>query len=152
MKGILIAVVALVVLAGGGAGAYYFLKPKDANAETAAAETKKDKPEGPVAYVEMDPFVLSVVDKTQTHQFVSIAVALEVSDPQKVSEVEQKMPKLTDAYLTEMYGTFAQKALAEGGSIPLDVVRQKLKRITNDVMGEGVVDDVLMQMLNQHPV
>jgi len=98
MKGVIIAVLALLVIGGGGAGAYFFLQPKDANAET-VAEAEKPKDKSQVAYVEMDPFILSVVGKSQAHQVISIAVALEVSDPLNVQKVEQKRPKLTDAFL-----------------------------------------------------
>lgn len=147
---------ALLLLGGGGAGAYfYFGKGAEAAvAESPAEEAKKaEEAEGEakkVTYVEMPAIVLPIIDREGISQTVSMVVSLQVNDETKVEAVQEKLPKLADAFLSDMYGTLSQASAMEGGVIKVSTLKARLSDITKRVMGEGMADDVLLQVLQQH--
>lgn len=166
MRMIIIAVVALLVLGGGGAGAYfYFMKPAEASAGAVAAgevgkeheEAKKGgkeaKEEGPPhEFVELDPLLLPIMDNNGVNQVISLVVALEVEDAKTAEEVTKMTPKLKDAFIQEMYGRLNQYAALKGGAVQVSDIKKHLNEISAKVMGEGVVKDVLLQVVQQRPI
>ena len=155
MKTIIMIIGALAVLAGGGAGAYFYFQGEaeaSAPAGDHKAAKKKDKKEAVhYEYVELDPLILPIVDKTGVSQVVSMVVALEVNggDSAKVSSMA---PKLKDAYIQDLYGMLSEHAALKGGVIQVAEVKRRLSVITHDLMGEGVINDVLLQVVSQRRV
>jgi len=156
MKLIMMIVGALVVLAGGGAGAYFYFQG-EAVASAPAGEhgevkKKKDKHEQVhYEYVELDPLILPIVDKTGVSQVVSMVVALEVNggDSAKVSSMA---PKLKDAYIQDLYGMLSEHAALKGGVIQVGYIKERLNQISNEVMHDGEINDVLLQVVQQRPI
>ncbi|MCE7885930.1 MAG: flagellar basal body-associated FliL family protein [Alphaproteobacteria bacterium PRO2] len=165
MRMVLIAVVALLVLGGGGAGAYfYFSKPAEASAGEAAKEVaashEKGKDEkkkggghgGGTEFVELDPLILPIIDNSGVTQTVSLVIALEVEDKVKAEEVKKLTPRLKDAYIQDMYGVLNKHAALKGGVVQVSAVKSRLTKITTDVLGEDMVSDVLLQVVQQRPI
>lgn len=168
MRMIMIAVLALVVLGGGGAGAYfYFQKPAEAAAtegdEVADNHGKKDEKHAKakkkgghgadaIEFVEMDPLILPIVNSEGLSQTVSLVIALEVSDKESVDLVEKMTPKLKDAYIQDMYGMLSQHANLKGGVIQVGDIKSRLNKISAEVLGEDIVHDVLLQVVQQRPI
>lgn len=166
MRMILIAVVALLVLGGGGAGAYfYFSKPAEASAGEAGKEVaaghEKGKDEkkkggghggGGTEFVELDPLILPIIDNSGVTQTVSLVIALEVEDKVKAEEVKKLTPRLKDAYIQDMYGVLNKHAALKGGVVQVSAVKSRLTKITTDVLGEDMVSDVLLQVVQQRPI
>ena len=166
MRMILIAVVALLVLGGGGAGAYfYFSKPAEASAGEAAKEVAashekgKDEQnkggghgEGGAEFVELDPLILPIIDSSGVTQTVSLVIALEVEDKVKAEEVKKLTPRLKDAYIQDMYGVLNKHAALKGGVVQVAAVKSRLTKITTDVLGEDMVSEVLLQVVQQRPI
>ncbi len=164
MRMILIAVVALLVLGGGGAGAYfYFSKPAEASAGEAAKEVaathKKDEKKkggghggGGTEFVELDPLILPIIDSSGVTQTVSLVIALEVADKDKAEEVKKLTPRLKDAYIQDMYGVLNKHAALKGGVVQVAAVKSRLTKITTDVLGEDMVSEVLLQVVQQRPI
>lgn len=150
MKGIIIAVLALAILGGGGYFAYTKFMPQE-EVEQAAVEEKKEKDAVELAYVDMEPFVFSVVGSDRAHNVLSMAVALEISELKHAEKIEALKPRLTNAFLMEMYTIVERKSVREGGALPVAEIRERLTRIGKKVAGDDVVDDVLLQILNRHP-
>jgi flagellar FliL protein len=158
---IMIAVVALLVCGGGAAGAYfYFFQPAEASAGDAADEVGKAHEQakgghGKVAgssFVELDPLILPIVDNNGVNQVVSLVVALEVADEETMKAVEAMTPKLKDAYIQDMYGMLNGYASMKGGVVQVAMIKKRLNKISNDVLGENVVHDVLLQVVQQRPI
>ncbi|NBX65818.1 MAG: flagellar basal body-associated FliL family protein [Proteobacteria bacterium] len=154
LKKVLIPVLALILLLSGGVGAYFFMGGESvaSTGETAKVEEKAEGEEGgKIAYVPMQPIILPIIDQDGISQTVSLVVSLEVRDAAKVAEVEQNLPVLADAFLSDMYGTLSKKSSMEGGVIKVSQLKARLVEITKRVMGEGAVNGVLLQVLQQHP-
>jgi len=148
---------ALVVLAGGGAGAYFYFN-SEAEASTPAAEhkeaKKKKKDHGDEAhyeYVELDPLILPIVDKSGVSQVVSMVVALEV-EAANAAKVTSLAPKLKDAYIQDLYGMLSEQAALKGGVIQVGYIKKRLNAISQEVMHDGEINDVLLQVVQQRPI
>jgi flagellar FliL protein len=161
MRMIILALGALVVLGGGGAGAYfYFMKPAEAAVGTEmAAETKKaEKHEAKgghgegAAFVEMDPLILPILDKDGITQVISLVVAIEVNDEAGKKAVEAVIPRLKDAYIQEMYGLLSKQAAMKGGVLQVAMLKEKLNKVSTEVLGEEGFNDVLLQVVQQRNI
>ncbi len=164
MKKALMGIIALMVLGGGAGGAYYFFKqPAEAaiteEGDHAPKEAKADKKEGgghgekpQMAFVKMDPLILPIMDENGVSQIISLVVALEVKDEETAKEVQFMAPKIKDAYLQDMYGVLNRKAALEGGAVQVGMIKKRLNMITNKVLGEDKVSDVLLQVVQQRPI
>ena len=112
----------------------------------AGGDAPKDG-EGPgVHFVELNPLILPVIDEYGLTQMVSLVVAVEVDSEEKVAKVNKLLPRLTDAYLSDLYGTFATKA-PKNGVIPISYLKKRMNKMSSKVLGEHVVDDVLVQVM-----
>lgn len=161
MKKIMIMLVALLLIGGGGAGAYfYFMKPAEAaqtegeidkKAEKKSAKKEKDD-KAHVEFVELDPLILPIIDDSGVVQTVSLVIAIEVSAPENAGKVNALAPRLKDAYIQEMYGVLNKHAALKGGIIQVNILKERLNEISAKVLGEDVVDDVLLQVVQQRPV
>lgn len=161
MKKIIIIVVALLLLGGGGFAAFTFLGGKPAEASVDAKTAKKDKEEGEkavskeeadakVAFVKIDSLTLPIVNKSGVVQIVNISVTLEVEDAEKAKAIEKFTPRLKDAYIQDLYGTLSSStAMSESGVVEVNVVKKRLNAITQKVLGNDSVKDVLLQAVQQ---
>ncbi len=155
MKKLIIAIVALALLGGGGGGAYmFFMKPANAS-ETAKEETAKKEEvnkDATVAFVQMSPLVLPIVDKNGVSQIINLVISLEVKDAETGKEVERLQPRLKDAYIQDMYGVLTRQAAMEGGVVQVGYIKSRLNKVTARVMGKDKVQDVLLQVVQQRPI
>ena len=165
MRMMIMAVVLLALLGGGGAGAYFYFfnKPAEAaigdeakKADEAHKEAKKgekgDHGESATQFVELDPLILTIVDNEGVQQVLSLVIALEVSGPSQADEVKALKPRLKDAYIQDLYGVLNEHAALKGGVVQVGAIKERLNIATKKVMGEDVVDDVLLQVVQQRPI
>ena len=103
-------------------------------------------------YVELDPLVLPIVDKSGVSQVVSMVIALELKELSAADEVRRLSPKLKDAYIQDMYGMLNEHAALKGGVIQVGYIKDRLNKISNDVVGGDKVNDVLLQVVQQRPI
>lgn len=154
MKKILVSVIALALLTGSGFGAYlFFAKPAQASeAKKEESAEGKENPDANIKFVQMTPLVLPIVDKNGVSQVVSLVVSLEVKDELAAKEVERLTPRLKDAYIQDMYGVLTRQAAMEGGVVQVGYIKSRLNKVTAKVMGQDMVRDVLLQVVQQRPV
>lgn len=107
---------------------------------------------GGIEFVELEPLILPVVDNSGVSQTVSMVVSLEVVDTASADKVKLLSPKLKDAYITDMYGVLNEHAALKGGVIQVGAIKERLNKITTKIMGEHVVNDVLLQVVQQRPI
>jgi flagellar FliL protein len=155
MRLMIMAVLGLLLLGGGGAGAYfYFNQEQDpvAAQEAAAKKAEIKRSKTPSTFVELDPLILPIVDDNGVKQTVSMVIALEVFGNDSATKVEYMTPKLKDAYIQDMYGVLSKHAALKGGVIQVSMIKDRLNRVTAQVMGDDVVHDVLLQFVQQRPI
>lgn len=102
-----------------------------------------------VHFVELNPLILPIINDHGAAQMVSIVVSVEVDSQEKADQVTKYSPRLTDAFLSDLYGSFSNLAKANGGIVPIPVLKQRLNALSNKVLGDHVVDDVLLQVLQK---
>lgn len=164
MKMAIIGLLAVLVLGGGAAGAYfYFSKPAVASggpvdeAAKAAHDAKAaEAAEGAAApkqeFVELHPLILPVIGENGVTQTVSLVVSLEVPDAATAEEVKRLSPRLQDAFIQDMYGALNRKDSMEKGVLRVAPLKARLNRVTKKVLGEGKVNDVLLQVVQQRKI
>ena len=114
------------------------------SASLSTAQAKEGEPA--VLFVELQPLILPVIDKYGTTKTVSLVVAIEVDSQEKADQVTKFSPRLTDAYLSDLYGALSHKA-TEGGIIPITYLKKRLNVMSAKVLGDEVVSDVLVQVM-----
>ncbi len=164
MKLAIIALVAVLLLGGGAAGAYfYFDKPAQASigpvdeAAKAEHEAKKEAAaEGAAApaeqFVRLDALIFPIIDEKGVSQVVSIVVSLEVPDAEAAKEVERLSPRLRDAYIQDMYGMLNRKNSMENGVLSVAMIKERLNKMSLKVLGETKFNDVLLQVVQQRQI
>ncbi|MBL8642253.1 MAG: flagellar basal body-associated FliL family protein [Alphaproteobacteria bacterium] len=161
MKKIILIVVAMLLLGGGGFAAFTFFGGKAAQASVDPKQEAKDKSkaesseskkqdDAKVAFVKIDPLTLPIVNKKGVVQIVNISITLEVEDAEKAKEIEKFTPRLKDAYIQDMYGALGSAlALTETGVVEVNTVKKRLNAVTQKVLGNDSVRDVLLQAVQQ---
>ena len=153
-------VVALIMLGGGGGGAYMYFMGSPAVAASVEKEPEKhaekdkdgdDHGKG-YEYVELDPLILPIIDEYGVSQVVSLVVSIEVKDSKTADKVKKYAPRLTDAYIQDMYGVLNKHAALKGGVVQVQKLKKRLNKVSKKVMGDDVINDVLLQVVQQRPI
>lgn len=110
---------------------------EDAPAEEGAPE---------LHFVELNPLIIPVINEHGVTQMVSLVIAVEVDSQEKADKVTKFSPRLTDAYLSDLYGAFSNYDPAKG-ALPIAYLKQRLNKMSVKVLGDDVVADVLLQVL-----
>ena len=154
MRSLFFVLAALIALGGGGAGAYfYFMKPAEASATEKVDHKKAKKAEKEhFEFVELDPLILPIVDSTGVSQTVSLVITLEVPDANAKNKIIAITPRLKDAFIQDMYGVLNKHAALKGGVIQIGMLKSRLNEVSTKVAGEGTVNDVLLQVVQQRPI
>lgn len=165
MKMAVIALVAVLLLGGGAAGAYfYFAKPAEASAgplneakkaeHEAKVEKAKEGEEAPKAqFVALDALILPIIDDSGVTQTVTMLVSLEVTDEATAKEVTNLTPRVKDAFIQDMYGSLNRKnAMNASGLVDVASIKARLNKVALKVLGPDKVKDVLLQVVTQRPI
>ncbi len=156
MKKAILSFLAFLLLAGGGAGVYFYMATpaQAATGEEAPAEKAEgEAAEGAkITYVPMEAIVLPIIGRDGISQTISLVVSLEVKDEATAEKVKNSLPKLADAFLSDMYGTLSQASAMEYGVIKVSTLKTRLTSITDKLLGKDTVNGVLLQVLQQHPI
>lgn len=139
MKKIILIVVVLLVLGGGGFAVWKFML---GGGEKAAMSQAQELQAAPPVYVDLDPFVISVIRGNRVVKYLSLSLKLEVAGPVAEAKVKKMMPYLRDAYLTRLHTALSR------GDPDVTYDAEKMKRIllaeSEKVVGPGYVRDVLV--------
>lgn len=104
-------------------------------------------------YVEISPFVIPVLGPNGPEEMVSLIVTLELAPGvDRAIYVKQRLPKLNDAYVQSLYGALDRKTVKRGGLVDVSLVKAKLQKATDRILGPGYVQDVLVQAVAQRKV
>ncbi|MEZ0262722.1 MAG: hypothetical protein ACAH80_17080 [Alphaproteobacteria bacterium] len=144
MRGNLYIYVLMAVLAVTGPGIAVAQEPEPEG----AAALLLAKPE--FAYIEMRPLVLPVITPRGLTQQVSLVISLEIPYDDK-AHVEYLLPKLTDAYIGELYGQLGIGGglMTPQGALDPTEIKTRLTSTTEKVMGAEKVHDVMLQVVQQ---
>jgi flagellar protein FliL len=150
---ILVLLLVALIFGGGGFGAGWFLFANKGEVhEEKVEEPPPPPPAGPPVFVNVGPLTVPVLGAERIDQFVTLMVALELTDMATAENVRAQAPRLTDAFLTTIYGAIASGKVMSGGVLDVAQVKSKLGDASTKVLGKGMVRDVLIQVVNQRPM
>lgn len=149
MKAIILLLLGLTLLGGAAFGGWTlynkYMVPKTPE-EIAREEAAKPPP--PVAYVRLNPIVVPAIGKEKVEQFVTIVATVEV-DAAKQPQAQAQVTRLVDAFISTVYAGVDDKTLMSGPLINIPVLKEKLTAAAGRVLGPGVVQGVLVQVVTQ---
>lgn len=138
MKKTLIPVLLVATLSILGIGGWLFLD-KEADA--------RDTEPRDVIYVDMDPVAFPVLTGDRVEQLVMLGISLQVGSEDNADLIRRKERAIADAMLRNLYGRV--NTGAPGRVLDIDKVREKLAASTASVVGEDIVDSVLIRTVSQ---
>jgi flagellar protein FliL len=133
------------VLAGGGAGAYFFLFKKSANGESAKTEEPLTPPK--VAFSDMQDILVNIQSNDGTPAYLKLGLSLELEDDAQKTAIQPLMPRITDqfqAYLREL-----RLDDLKGSAGVLRLKEELLRRVNVAAAPYHVRDVLLKEMIVQ---
>jgi hypothetical protein len=96
----------------------------------------------------MNGIVVPVIGAAKVEQFVTVVVTLEVLAA-RAPVVQVNQPRLSDAFLTTLYGALDDRTIMKGSIVDLGAVKEKLIEAAAKTVGPDLVRDVLVQVIMQ---
>lgn len=152
MRILLVLIVAIVFGGAGFAGGWWYFTIFAPPQHEAEAKPPEPPPAGPPSFVNIGPLTVPVLGGDKAEQFVTLVVALEVADGTVAERVRSLAPRLTDAFVTSLYGAIGNGHMLHGGLIDVQQIKSRLLAASRKVVGDGVARDVLIQVVSQRPV
>lgn len=154
MKKIVIAVAVVLMLAGGTVSVLKWLGIgpfAEVEAEAEAVETGATGPSGePPRFVTMDALVIPVFQGDKVAATVQIQLKLEAANVENESEIARLLPRLNDAFLSDLYG-FIPRHLSKEKRVDVALIKDRLQLLGDKVTGPGVIKSVLVQAVLENP-
>jgi flagellar basal body-associated protein FliL len=154
---IVIILVLVLALAGGGAfAAWKFLGvnlpflPPSPSAAPVDENAPPKKPKVPTTFVELEPLTLPMIREGKIETFLIIQIVLDVRIPDGPPLVQKGMPYLKDRMIR--YLMALSQLDIRPGIMDLPFVKSRLMPICDEVLGEGIVQDMLFQHYFQRPL
>jgi len=139
MKKILLILIVLLLAAGGGGGYYYFF------ILAAEGEMAEEPPPPPpdIRFIEMDSLRIPVIRGGAVVNYIALTVSLETIGPDNEELATSLLPRLRNAFLTDLNGYFATVPIED--RIMVRSIKRRLLILCDRVLGPGVVSAVLIQ-------
>jgi len=151
MKRLVIILVLLLILAGAGAGGWwFFLRPAPDEAAADAGSQPEASAEGIVSKsaIEFDPIILPILREGRVRRHMTFVLTLEMDRPLSLDKISELKPRLRDAFLSELHGIYAFRRVQEGDA-PMPVIRWRLARAGERVLGPGAVKGVFFKYIGR---
>ena len=142
MRNIVIMIIALIVVGGGG---YFGWRQITVGQPESAPEIPYGSIEGEPLYIELEPLTAPFVRDGKFAHYVVIIVNLEVASRDDVDTVRGFLPRLRDAFVTELH-TMATMRNPDQAMINIRRVKSRLLANADAVLGAGIVRGVLVQL------
>jgi flagellar FliL protein len=137
LKFLIAGLAALVLLAGGGVGAYVLLFSGKHAAKTEAADAK------PAVFVDLPEVVVNLANgRADRTQYLKIKVVLELPERKMVAEIQPIMPRVMDAFQTYLRELRPNDL---DGSAGLYRLKEELTRRVNAAIAPNRINAVLFK-------
>lgn len=144
MKKILLGAALMLLAAGGAAGWKFGLPMLQADAAEVAPTPVESR------FVPLPGLAVPILrDGVLVEQF-ELTIQLEVAGPEGEKRTEQRLPLLTDALVTELYGVVALRHVLQRED-GVETVRERLTLVAERVLGEDMLRQVLLTSINRRP-
>ena len=147
MKKLAILLVLLLLLGGAvGAGWWFFLREQP-EADSAQAVEEESLVRA-TRVIKLDPIILPVIREGQVTLHVTVVVVIELAEAVPLEALRVFSQPLRDTMLSELHGMYAVRYVQERG-YKLPVVKERLSKAAERVLGAGSVRGVMLKDLNK---
>ena len=98
----------------------------------------------------MDVLVIPIFQGEKVAATVQIQLKLEAANVESASEIARLLPRLSDAFLRDLYG-FIPRHLRKEEHLDVALIKDRLQFVGNKVAGPGVIKSVLVQAVLEIP-
>ena len=137
MRKIIIIFFAITILIGSGS----FAVLQQLNIGPFAKTDTEDKTKtDPIDFISMDPLVIPIIQGNS----VAATIKLELKIKAKLefkNKIHREMTRLKDAYIRDLH-SFFPRLMSDQTELDIDALKQRLKEISNRVLGAGVIISV----------
>ena len=104
---------------------------------------------GDLVYVKLEPMVVPVISDNGAQQLVTFMIQLHVKDFNAADKLRSRMPQLTDAIFTALYGGLGQGSLRIGHQVNLPKVKKRIVEAVDKAIEPNLIEDVLLGGVGQ---
>lgn len=104
-----------------------------------------------IQHLPLPVFSIPVIRDNEVTDQVNIAIVVETKGEGNRDKVIAGRHKLYDAFLRDLYGLLAIKR-ADGKLFDQQVVKIRLARVSEKVLGQGVINNILVSGISQRPL
>jgi hypothetical protein len=104
-----------------------------------------------IQHLPLPIFSIPVIRDNEVTDQVNIAIVVETKSDESRDKVIAGRFKLYDAFLRDLYGLLAIKR-ADGQLLDQQVVKIRLARVSDKVLGPGVINNILVSGVSQRPL
>jgi flagellar basal body-associated protein FliL len=124
---------------------FVWLSPAHAESDAARPEGE-GAPAASVQYYELDAFTVTLYRDDAPVGALTARLVLQLHSDDARTVIASSKQKLRDAMLRELLRA-ADREARNGPKIDLDLVKRRMKKVAQRTLGQGVIDDVLVQAL-----
>lgn len=144
----------MVALIGAATGILKWQKIGPFRFQIAATEQEleqidADFPDDKPNFIDMDPIVIPLFQDDQLAGNIQLAIKLEIRNKNNYSKIYRLMPKLADAFLSDLY-VYIPRYLIRAEQIDITTIKSRLLKLSDKVAGPGVIADVLVHALKDN--
>jgi len=149
LKKLIIAVLGILLLVGGAASVLKFMKLGPFEEEVAAEQEEMVRDDDTL-FVDMEPLVIPVFQGDKVAATVQIQVKLETIGKDNKAKLQHIMPRISDLFIRDLH-TFIPRLLKQKERIDVLIVKQRLKLISDKLIGPELIQNVLVQSVIDTP-
>jgi flagellar basal body-associated protein FliL len=138
----LIPICLLLVFASAGAAWWFLLRAPEAKASGGAEAAVSTAP----SFLELQPLTIPVVRESAVERMLRVSLTLELAGAEASGRATDALPRLTDAFVVELYGLLGRRQMAER-QYDTGIIKRRLQAVSDRVLGPGTVTNVLVQGL-----
>jgi flagellar basal body-associated protein FliL len=104
---------------------------------------------GDPIYIHLQPMFVPIITASGAEQIVTLLVDLKVKNMTIADNIHENMPRVRDALMQSLYGGLGSGTLRNGKIVDVTRVKQKISGAMANLMGEDIVEEVLIQGISQ---
>jgi len=148
VKKIVIAFSVLLMISGATISVLKWLKIGPFSEAVVEEAVVEEKPEELPLEVDIDDLIIPLFDDDRVAATVMINLKLEVKGTENEEKVTKLLPRLSDAFLRDLYA-FIPRVVRKEGKLTPSILRERMKMIGEKVLGPEVIHDIIIEEMTE---
>jgi len=150
MKKLIVLLLILVIIGGSTYGVLQYMEIGPfAVSESEKKAKQEEEPEEPPAFIDVEALLIPIFQGDRVISTIQISVKLEIKKENE-QEVNRLLPKIHDALLRDLY-TYIPRQLHRYKKLNLIKVKRHMITVAERAVGQGLVDNILIQSIMDTP-